>query len=99
MTNQGIKTAASLEELLPLLNDQWYDSVEGCYGSVPTWGEETERVQARINSSGEDGDIVSWDTRSADPTEHRYILRRHTPADANKHEFYIETEAKIREVE
>ncbi len=97
--NAEIEAAESLNELRRLLHDEWYDSVEGCYGSVPTWGEETERVQARINSSCEDGGIVSWDTRSAVPTEHRYIFRRHTLGSAAKHEFYIQTEAEIQEGE
>ncbi len=85
-----IETAESLDELFPLLTDDWYEWVEGDISSVPIWGPPTDRVEARR-------DIVSWDTRAADPTEHRYIFRRHTAA--NEHEFYIQTEAEIREGE
>jgi hypothetical protein len=31
----------SLESILPLLSDEWYESVEGVYDVVPTFGGNT----------------------------------------------------------
>ena len=42
---------------------EWYESVDGSYHDIPTWGPETPQVAALIASSCGDGDIVSWDTR------------------------------------
>ena len=71
-----IAQAESLDHLLSLLRqrgEEWYEAVGGCYaGNVPTWGPETEQVRRLINSSGPEGDIVSWDTRGE---VHRYLMR------------------------
>src|SRR5881394_1116761 len=69
------RTAGSIEALLPLLDDAWYESVEGSYCDVATWGPETETVGDMISSSCAEGDIVSWDTRAADVADHIYLRR------------------------
>lgn len=72
--------AATIEELLPLLDDEWYEAVEGCYSDLPTWGSETQSVREQINYSCGDGDIVSWDTRDPDARKHLYLRRTTDPA-------------------
>ena len=91
----GDGKAETLAELLPQLNDTWYDENEGIYaGRVPTFGPETEEVKARIGASCADGDIVSWDTRDADVSNHLYLVRRWTPASQQQeNEFAIERHA------
>ncbi len=83
--NETIRTetiqAEDISELLPQLDDAWYDSIEGVYaGNVPTWGPRTEMVETLIGSSCADGDIVSWDTRDADPANHLFLRRSWNPA-------------------
>jgi hypothetical protein len=74
-TDNLIRKARSLAELLRLLGDSWYEFVEGEYHHVPTWGPETPAVAAQISPSCADGDIVSWDTRASDMRKHRYLRR------------------------
>ena len=69
-------TLEALEAALDRLGNEWYEEVGGDYRNVPTWGPRTEAVMAAANASCETGDIVSWDTTSADPAEHRYLRRR-----------------------
>lgn len=74
-------TADTIHELAAQLNDEWYEAVEGVYRPyVPTWGEETEMVADLINAGCADGDIVSWDTRHADPAKHLFLRRSWNPA-------------------
>lgn len=97
-TTKQIK-AENIEDLLDQLNDEWYELVDGCYaGNVPTWGPETESVSEQISSSCAEGDIVSWDTRDADPANHMYLRRdwiecheRHQP----EHRFYLLTQTEF----
>ena len=70
-----------------------YDDSDGDYTSLPTWGPETARVHDLINSSGPDGDIVSWDTRDPDISKHRYLRRSWCPGDRVSQHWTIQTEA------
>jgi hypothetical protein len=93
MSNKVLQ-AKSLESLLRKLSDEWYDAVDGSYEGVPTFGPRTAIVAELIRGSCAEGDIVSWDTRADDPAEHRYIMRRWTPAlasqpNGSEHEFQI----------
>ena len=87
--------AETLTELLAQLDDAWYQENEGVYaGRVPTFGPETEDVKARIGASCADGDIVSWDTRAVNVSDHLYLIRRWTPASQQQeNEFSIERHA------
>jgi hypothetical protein len=91
--------ANTIQELLTMLNDAWYDSVRGEYHTVPSWGPETASVQSQIARSWDDGDIVSWDTRDPDPRKHLYLRRRWTPhrPHGNEQLFYIVTGAEYDE--
>jgi hypothetical protein len=84
--------------LVSRLDDAWYDECEGSYGHVPTWGPETDTVRSLIGSSCAEGDLVSWDTRSADPVEHLYLRRYWRPdhqGNQSEHVFSIGSHAEI----
>jgi hypothetical protein len=93
--NAAQLAAKTIQDLLAVLDDDWYATVEGEY-HVPTWGPETESVRSQIAASCADGDIVSWDTRDADPAKHLYLRRRWTPhrPDGNEQWFYLTTGAE-----
>lgn len=86
--------AESLDKLLDCLSDEWYQSSDGDYSKLPTWGPQTDRVAMLIAAGGPEGDLLSWDTRSPDPAEHRF-LRRHLRGGVN--EFAIESETDFSE--
>ena len=92
-------TARTIHALCAKLDDAWYDAVEGCYvENVPTWGPETEAVKSLIGRSCGDGDIVSWDTRSANQDEHLYLMRRWNPAHQSfqpENDFEVRTHADL----
>lgn len=67
------REATTLDELLLAIRDE--DDLDPEYNNVPTWGPETDQVRAYIAQSGPNGDIVSWDTKDADPVKHRYLMR------------------------
>ena len=85
------QSATNLDALLEMLNDDWYNSVEGSYLNVPNWGPETEQINDQINSSCGEGDIVSWDTTDPNTAQHRYLRRDWAPARERgvEHEFSI----------
>jgi len=73
---KDVSGATDIHALRAMLSDEWYDAVEGEYRPyVPTWGPETASVLWQIGCSCADGDIVSWDTRDADPGKHLYLRR------------------------
>lgn len=71
--------ATSLDELLRAVkrteDDDWSDGESrGLVASdLPTFGPRTAEVRSRINASGPDGEILSWDTR--DEGVERYLMR------------------------
>ena len=95
--------AASIQELLPQLDDEWYKSVVGSYSDVPTWGPETSAVSNLIGRSGPHGDIVSWDTRAANVAQHLYLIREWNPSGqstpnnphAHSHVFSLRSHAEL----
>ena len=99
-TAAAIKAATSIDELATILDgediESWYHQIEGSYSDVPTWGPETASVKTQIGSSCSDGDIVSWDTRAADASTHKYI-RRNWLQESNEQEFYSETDAEYQD--
>ena len=86
--------AATIQELLSQLDDEWYDAVEGSYSAVPTWGPETRTVAEQIGLSCAEGDIVSWDTRDCDESNHVYLRRDWHPGCKPKHRFSVLTHSQ-----
>jgi hypothetical protein len=101
-TRKQIK-ARSITELCGKLSDEWYDSVEGDYYGVQSWGPQTDTVDEQISRSCAEGDIVSWDTRPTDVNKHRYLVRRWNPSrartsdnpDGNEQVFFVVTHAQL----
>lgn len=82
----AIQQAETIDELGDALTHEWYEASDGSYPGVPHWGSRTDVVEAAIDASCPEADIVSWDTRDADVTAHRYVVRR---SDRGRHEFRV----------
>ena len=99
-TDEIARAATSITELAAILDDEWYDAIEGCYTHLPTWGAKTDAVESLIGRSCAEGDIVSWDTTATDPMAHQYLMRTWIECHQSfqpEHVFEIRTHAELVE--
>jgi hypothetical protein len=93
-------TLDALETALERDGEAWYTAelegvqYRGNYDGIPTFGARTAVVESLVNASGNEGDILSWDTTSDDPAAHRYLMRETSHRGTR---FLVYTHAEILE--